>query len=218
MLLVAFLWKFRSSDVTKLCCCCRLLQAGAGSSSPEPAPKEKVSAAFPELLSLMDLHTGNCWWAWHCANIPVVEMQTIMKRSLTPWTLPRLRSRSWLVTTKLWKLLMGTCWRSSGMQRWGSVWPESCCTGSRDVPSFSALTGMKEIYSGGRELVLIHSWGGLNSTSWALDCLRSQRRSSTLMNSWSKEISDPFGRGALFSSMRCHGITESWSGLVWKGP
>lgn len=109
MLLVTFLWKFHSSDVTKLCSCCRLLQAGTCSSSPEPAPKEKVSAASPELLSLMDLHSGNCWGTWRCANIPVVEMQTIMKRSLTPWTSPRLKSRSWLATTKLWKLLMGTC-------------------------------------------------------------------------------------------------------------
>lgn len=169
MLLVAFLWKFYSSGGTKLCSCCRLVQAGARSSSPEPAPKEKVSAAFLELLSLMDLHSGNCWWTWHCANVPVVEMQTIMKRSLTPWTLPRSRSRSWLATTKLWKLLMGTCWRSSGTQRWGSVWPESCCTGSRDVSSFNALTVIKEeIYSGGRDLVLIGSWWGLDSKSWAL--------------------------------------------------
>lgn len=122
MFLVTFIWKLHSSDVTKLCSCCRFLQAGPCSSSPESAPKEKVSAAFPELLSLMDLHNGNCCWTSCCANIRVVEMQTIMKRSLTPWTLPRLRSRSWLATTKLWKLLMGTCWRSSGTQRWGSFW------------------------------------------------------------------------------------------------
>lgn len=57
---VAFLWELHSSGVTKLCSCCRLLQAGACSSSPEPAPKEKVSAAFPELPPLMDLHSGNC--------------------------------------------------------------------------------------------------------------------------------------------------------------